>query len=67
MALAHGTPAGVRGLRTRCRELRLQHLDVIDPDRLREMAARFGSPKVARFARNVIALAAAQGEEYEEL
>ncbi len=31
------------------------------------MAQRFGGAKMARFARNVMALAAAEGEEYEDL
>jgi len=49
------------------RELRLQRLDSIDLLRLQDMAQRFGGAKMARFARNVTALAAAEGEEYEDL
>jgi predicted transcriptional regulator of viral defense system len=46
-------------------ELRLQRLDAIDGGRLVDFAARFGSPKVERFARNVLALAREESEEYE--
>lgn len=49
------------------RELRLQRLDSIDLSRLDAMAKRFGGAKMARFARNVMALAATEGEEYEDL
>ncbi|MDZ4168392.1 MAG: hypothetical protein U1E26_01885 [Coriobacteriia bacterium] len=45
-------------------ELRLQHLERVDADRLVQYAARFGSRKVERFARNVIALAEREREEY---
>ncbi len=47
------------------RELRLQRLELIDADRLVAFAARFGSPKVERFARHVIALSVAEREEYD--
>ncbi len=47
------------------RELRLQRLEIIDVDRLVRFAARFGSRKVERFARNVVSLAAAEREEFE--
>jgi len=46
------------------RELRLQHLDDIDESRLVEHAERFASPKVARFAANVVGLALIEREEF---
>ncbi len=49
------------------RGLRLQHLGSIDLELLENMACRFGSRKVERFARNVARQAAAEAEEYEEL
>lgn len=45
-------------------ELRLQRLETIDTERLVRFAARFGSRKVERFARNVIALSDSEREEY---
>ncbi|MBS3956257.1 MAG: hypothetical protein KGZ40_01795 [Clostridiales bacterium] len=48
------------------RELRLQHLDEIDASRLMEHAERFASPKVARFAANVVGLAWIEREEFTE-
>jgi predicted transcriptional regulator of viral defense system len=47
------------------KELRLQRLDSIDAQRLLAFATRFGSRKVERFARNVIALAREESEEYQ--
>jgi len=47
------------------RELRLQRLDSIDRERLLSLSKRFGSRKVERFARNVVALAREESEEYE--
>ena len=47
--------------------LRLQHLELIDLERLATMARRFSSRKVERFAKNVAGLALAEAEEYEEL
>ncbi|MCL4078695.1 type IV toxin-antitoxin system AbiEi family antitoxin domain-containing protein [Coriobacteriia bacterium Es71-Z0120] len=46
------------------RELRLQNLETIDPERLGAFAERFGVKKVVRFARNVIALRDEEREEY---
>ena len=46
------------------RELRLQRLELIDTGRLVDFAVRFGSRKVERFARNVVALAQSEREEY---
>ena len=48
------------------RELRFQRLETIDLARMEAMAQRFGGAKMARFARNVVAFAAAEGEEYED-
>jgi hypothetical protein len=47
------------------RGLRLQRLDAVDLERLSSFAGRFGSRKVERFARNVMALAREESEEYE--
>lgn len=47
------------------RELRLQGLDTIDPERLMSFARRSVSPKLQRFARRVVALAAKQTAEFE--
>lgn len=49
------------------RELRLQHLDSVDFERLATMARRFSSRKVERFAGNVASLARAEAEEYQDL
>src|SRR5660398_277312 len=49
------------------RELRLQHLDSVDFERLATMAQRFSSRKVERFAGNVASLARAEAEEYQDL
>jgi predicted transcriptional regulator of viral defense system len=54
-----GSPAFVR-------ELRLQRFDSVDSERLSSFAKRFGSKKVERFARGVIALAREESEEFEE-
>ena len=48
------------------RELRLQRLDSINRERLLSFSKRFGSRKVEQFARNVIALAREESEEYEQ-
>lgn len=48
------------------RELRLHGLDIIDPDRLMSFARRSASPKLQRFARRVVALAARQTVEFEQ-
>lgn len=42
------------------RSLRLQNLEGIDPDRLREIAQKFESPKIERAAENIILI---KGEE----
>ena len=47
------------------KELRLQNLDVLDQNTLREMAERTGKPKLCRAAKNFRRIAAA--EEYENL
>ena len=49
------------------RELRLQRLESVDLERLAVAARRFGSRKVERFAGNVVSLARAEAEEYEDL
>jgi predicted transcriptional regulator of viral defense system len=46
------------------RELRLQHLDEMDLERLVDYAGRFESPKMRRFAENVVHLAAEEREAY---
>ena len=46
------------------RELRLQRLGKVDMARLGECADRFASRKVERFARNVVAFAASEQEEF---
>lgn len=48
------------------RELRLQRLDQLDEVRLWEYARRFGSPKLERFVRAVMAVAESECEEYGE-
>jgi len=45
---------------TYLRSLRLQNLEGIDPDRLREIAQKFESPKIIRAAENIILI---KGEE----
>lgn len=49
------------------RGLRLQRLDSINLELIANMAQRFGSKKVERFASNVATLAHDTGEEYEDL
>ena len=49
------------------RDFRLQHLDSVDFERLATMAQRFTSRKVERFAGNVVSLARAEAEEYQDL
>ncbi len=49
------------------RELRLQHLDRLDPDELRRQADRADSPKLRRAARFVADLARSEALEYETL
>jgi predicted transcriptional regulator of viral defense system len=44
-------------------ELRLQNLEVFDPERLTAMASRMGKPKIALAARRIIELVAAEREE----
>lgn len=63
--LVHLTPGGDgRG----CLEgLRLQGLDRLEPTRLLALAGRFRGPKAQRAARVVLALAATETEEGEEL
>lgn len=48
-------------------ELRLQNLERLDTDELRQMAARFGRPKLTRAAERIIALARVEAEGYETL
>ncbi|MBK9234505.1 MAG: hypothetical protein IPO15_27725 [Anaerolineae bacterium] len=48
-------------------ELRLQNLERLDLDVLRELAERAASPKLRRAAAIVAELAHAEAEEYEEL
>lgn len=48
------------------RELRLQRLEVLDLERLMVEARRFASPKVERFAGQVVRLAASDVEEWGE-
>ncbi len=48
-------------------ELRLQHLEILDMQRLHDYAQRFSSRKVELFARRVAALARTEREEYEAL
>ncbi len=47
------------------KELRLQNLEALDPERLTAMAARMGKAKIARAARRIVQLAVA--ERYETL
>ena len=47
------------------RELRLQHLGILDAALLRRFARRFGSAKVERFSRNVLIQAASEAKEFE--
>ncbi|MCL4554875.1 MAG: hypothetical protein M1565_07085 [Actinobacteria bacterium] len=48
------------------RELRLQHLDMIDEARLLRYAERFASRKVTRFAANIAELARIEREEFSQ-
>lgn len=48
------------------RELRLQHLGILDGSLLRSFASRFGSAKVERFAHNVLTQAASEFREFED-
>ncbi len=49
------------------RELRLQHLESLDPEELTGIAEAAGKPKLRRAARRVAALAAAEMAEYQTL
>jgi hypothetical protein len=46
-------------------ELRLQNLDILDPDRLTELATRSGKPKLQRTAKKILLIS--RTEEYESL
>lgn len=48
-------------------ELRLQHLEILDLDELRRLAALSGKPKLKRAAERIARLAAEEAEEYETL
>ncbi|MES1245336.1 MAG: hypothetical protein ABUT39_27280 [Acidobacteriota bacterium] len=47
--------------------LRLQHLEMLDRDELRHMAALAGKPKLKRAAERIVELAERESEEYETL
>lgn len=49
------------------RELRLQNLEILDPDALAGAAEAFGKPKLRRATRRVAALATVERREYETL
>jgi predicted transcriptional regulator of viral defense system len=49
------------------KELRLQHLEILDLDELRRLAALSGKPKLKRAAERIARLAAEEAEEYEVL
>lgn len=48
-------------------ELRLQHLEILDLDELRRLAAHMGKPKLKRAAERIARLARLETEEYEIL
>jgi predicted transcriptional regulator of viral defense system len=48
-------------------ELRLQHLEILDMEELRRLAALSGKPKLRRAAERIAGLAEAEAEEYETL
>jgi hypothetical protein len=48
-------------------ELRLQHLEILDVDELRRLAALSGKPKLTRAAERITRLAEQEAEEYETL
>jgi hypothetical protein len=49
------------------RELRLQHMEILDLDELRRLAVLSGKPKLKRAADRIAYLAAQEAEEYETL
>lgn len=48
-------------------ELRLQHLEILDGNELRRLAALSGKPKLKRAAERIVELARNESEEYETL
>lgn len=48
-------------------ELRLQHMEALDPDELRRQAKAMGKPKLVRAAERIVQLAETEAAEYETL